>query len=157
MNSILPSDQEIHKAPGVDLHDVWEDIPPPPIPPRVPFKKDLTFGRARGNTWGYQGKSHSRKRLDKFFYTGLVDMVMLDEVQDRAGKVGRLGIGVKTKVTALEWVMTLGEIMYLNPSDGIHPGRLVELDAWISDHFAIAIGVRVKKEEERGSVVHGGP
>jgi tyrosyl-DNA phosphodiesterase 2 len=171
MNSILPSDQEIHKAPEIDLRDVWEDIPPPPIPPRTPGKKDLTFGRARGATWGYQGKSRSRKRLDKFFYTGLVDTVMLEEAHDRAGKVGRLGIGERTKVTAMEIESTdvhftkSGKVVEKlvkehlpasffdeNYSCPLYSQRLVEIDAWISDHFAITVGVRVKKEE-RGSAV----
>jgi tyrosyl-DNA phosphodiesterase 2 len=166
MNPILPSDQEIHKAPEVDLRDVWEDIPPPSIPPPRPGKKDLTFGRARGNTWGYQGKSKSRKRLDKFFYTGFVDTVMLDEAQDRAGMVGRLGIGERAKVTAMEMESTIlhftksGKMVEKMVKEHFPAShfenslceRLVEIDAWISDHFAIAVGVRVKKEE-RGSAV----
>jgi tyrosyl-DNA phosphodiesterase 2 len=99
MNSISAIDAASHRADDVDLCDVWEDIPPPPIQVLKPFQKDLTLGRARGNTWGYQSRcSRTRKRLDKFFYTGSVDMVVLAELQDFAGKIGRLGIGLKTKV-----------------------------------------------------------
>jgi hypothetical protein len=35
MNSLLPSDGDI------DLQDLWEDRPPPPIPPRKSFQKRL--------------------------------------------------------------------------------------------------------------------
>jgi tyrosyl-DNA phosphodiesterase 2 len=52
---------------------------------------------------GYQSKRRSSgKRLDKFFYTGLVEAVGLPEVQDTTGKLGRLGIGLKTKVETWE-------------------------------------------------------
>ncbi|KAK5202641.1 hypothetical protein LTR96_011378 [Exophiala xenobiotica] len=59
----------IHKKSDVDLKDAWEDISTPP-PALKPFQKDLSYGRARGNTWGYQSKRHQeRKHMDKFLYT----------------------------------------------------------------------------------------
>lgn len=100
MNHISALDAASHKADNVDLYDVWEDTPSPIVPIKQ-TRKDLTHGRAMGNTWGYQSESaHSRKRLDKFFYPGLV------EAQDLTGKVGRLGIGVKTKVEVWEYERT---------------------------------------------------
>ena len=89
MNSISPLDAVIHKASNVDLRDVWEDSPPPPIPALESFEKNLTYGRAQGNTWGYQSKddtwdypsnAKTPKRLDKLLYTGSVDTVPLTKI-----------------------------------------------------------------------------
>ena len=103
MNHISLLDFSCHKMADIDLFDVWEDISPPPIPELKPFQKDLSYGRAKGNTWGYQSKNaHSRKRLDKFFYTGSVEIMTIPEAQDLAGKIGRLGIGTKTRVGTWE-------------------------------------------------------
>ena len=162
MNPMTPVDFASHRAKDVDLYDIWEETPPPPIPSLKPFQKDLTFGRARGNTWGYQSnKANCRKRMDKFFYTGSMDMVALNEVQDITGKVGRLGIGVKTRVEALEtelkgWRVRKGKMInytYIQHSDPLkeswlteclpQDGIRTEIDAWVSDHFGIAIGVSV--------------
>jgi tyrosyl-DNA phosphodiesterase 2 len=161
MNPISPLDAASHKSDDVDLCDVWEDTTPPPIPARKLFRKDLTYGRARGNTWGYQSQSaRSRKRLDKFFYTGLVDVVALAEAQDLTGKVGRLGIDVKTKVEAWEYEMRGlrsvqrrlvekidkryfdTEMELLGKAFG--GGVRKEIDIWVSDHFGIAVGIRVR-------------
>ncbi|KAK3302603.1 uncharacterized protein B0T15DRAFT_543350 [Chaetomium strumarium] len=54
MNSGDPSEHSIHRAPEVGLRDVWEDESAPTPPALKPFQKDLTYGKARGNTWGYQ-------------------------------------------------------------------------------------------------------
>lgn len=96
MNAIDRSEHEFHKASDVDLKDVWEDIPTPPVPFLKPFQKDFSYGRARGNIWGYQSnKPRERKRMDKFFYTGSIETVALCEAQDVTGRLGRLGIGLK--------------------------------------------------------------
>lgn len=117
MNSVDTTEHSIHRAPEVDLKDAWEDEPAPP-PVLKPFQKDITFGQARGNTWGYQSdKAKTRKRLDKFLYTGSIETFGLNETQDVTGKLGRFGIGLKTKV-----------------------GRN---DMWVSDHFGIAVGIKV--------------
>jgi tyrosyl-DNA phosphodiesterase 2 len=151
MNHISPLDSASHKTGNVELYDVWEDTALPPIPPRKPFQKDLTFGRAKANTWGYQSQgAKSRKRLDKFFYTGSVDTIALAEVQDLTGKIGRLGIGLKTKVEVWEDKRTrlhLDKKRFLDGmycSDGSSEGVFKEVDAWVSDHFGIAIGIRVR-------------
>jgi tyrosyl-DNA phosphodiesterase 2 len=54
MNVIDRSEHEFYKASDVDLKDVWEDIPVPPVPILKPFQKDFFYDRARGNIWGYQ-------------------------------------------------------------------------------------------------------
>ncbi|KAI6762443.1 hypothetical protein HG530_008423 [Fusarium avenaceum] len=107
-----------HRAPEVDLKDVWEDEPAPKAPVLKPFQKDPTYGKARGNTWGYQStNAKKRRRLDKFLYTGSIKTFALGEAQDTTGKLGRFGIGLKT---------TVG-------SD----------DIWVSDHFGITVGITV--------------
>ncbi|KAK0105032.1 hypothetical protein ONS95_004600 [Cadophora gregata] len=103
MNAIDRPEHDFHRAIDVNLQDVWEDVPAPVIPVLKPFKKDLTYGRARGNTWGYQSKrSKNRKRMDKFLYTGSLEIVALDEPQDVTGRLGRLGIGLKTEIGVWE-------------------------------------------------------
>ncbi|KAL8786740.1 MAG: hypothetical protein Q9195_008074 [Heterodermia aff. obscurata] len=126
MNTISQLDAASHKAENVELRDIWEDISPPPIPQLKPFQKDLTLGRARGNTWGYQSRGpRARKRLDKFFYTGSADTVPLLEAQDLTGKIGRLGIGVKTKVEVCEY-----------EQKGIYKvGRGRWVEKWVTDHI----------------------
>lgn len=54
MNSASPLDAASHEADDVDLRDVCEDTPPTPTQPSTPFHQDVTYGRARGDTWGYQ-------------------------------------------------------------------------------------------------------
>lgn len=160
MNPISPLDMTCHKTSDIDLRDVWEDTPSLLGPCLKPFQKDLTYGRAKGNTWGYQSKgSRSRKRMDKFLYTGSVDMEALSESQDLSGKVGRLGIGLKTKVEVLACDRTESRFVR---------GKLVEktredhydihfdyaqmrydcmrktVDGWVSDHFGIVVGIRVR-------------
>ena len=169
MNSISPLDAVSHEAENVKLRDVWEEISPPPIPQRKPFQKDLTFGRARGNTWGYQSQTaRTRKRLDKFFYTGSTDTVPLHEAQDLAGKIGRVGIGVKTKVEVFEserkelrvvkgkfvekcvtrHIDPERERITVFPEDFVRKeaenGVRKEVDMWVSDHFGITVGLRVR-------------
>ena len=83
MNHNDKSDAVVHKSENVALNDAWEDSPPRPTPSLKPFRKDFTLGRAKGNTWGYHSeRSKTRKRLDKFFYTGSVHPDALAEVQD---------------------------------------------------------------------------
>ncbi len=164
MNSISPIDAASHETENVKLRDVWEETPPPPIPLRKPFQKDLTSGRARGNTWGYQSRAaRSRKRLDKFFYTGSGDTVPVPEAQDWSGKIGRLGIGVKTKVEVWEseWPelrLVKGKLVeksvkwHLDPErewckdfrERKETGGRKEIDTWVSDHFGITVGFRVR-------------
>ncbi|KAF1951661.1 hypothetical protein CC80DRAFT_424110 [Byssothecium circinans] len=122
MNSNDKSEHEFHKRDDINLKDVWEDVPAPPVPRLKPFQKDLTYGRAKGNTYGYHSdKYRERKRLDKFFYTGSLETVPLSEVQDITGKLGRFDIGLKTE------------------KDLVH----IKHESWVSDHFGIAVGVKV--------------
>ena len=134
MNPISPLDMTCHKTSDIDLRDVWEDTPSLPGPCLKPFQKDLTYDRAEGNTWGYQSKgARSRKRMDKFLYTGSVDTEALSEAQDLSGKIGRLGIGPKTKV----------EVLAFNSEIGYGCMRKT-VDGWVSDHFGIVVGIRVR-------------
>lgn len=104
MSAIDGTEHDFHKAGDVDMKDVWEDVPAPSVPARKPFRKDLADGRARGNTWGYQSKAkRNGKRMDKFFYTGLLRPVVLGEAQDVTGRFGPIGMGLKTEVEAWEW------------------------------------------------------
>ncbi len=84
MNVMNNLEHELHKAPDVDLLDVWNDIPPQAPPVLKPFKRDLTDGRARGNT-------------------GSLQTITLTETQDIARRIGGFGVGLKTEVEAWEW------------------------------------------------------
>lgn len=166
MNAVNRSEHDLHRAIDVDLQDAWEDVPAPPIPVLKQFQKDFSYGRARGNTWGYHSKqSRTRKRMDKFLYTGSLQTVALDEAQDVTGKLGRLGIGLKTEVDAWEEeTMRLIKVrgMYVEKPHKEYysqrqaaklrelPGRRelvhTRLNTWVSDHFGIAIGIKVLEE-----------
>lgn len=162
MNAIDRSEHDYPKATGVDLNDVWEDVPAPSRPVRKPFQKDLSYGRARGNTWGYQSsKKQGGKRMDKFLYTGSIETLAVDEAQDTTGKLGRFGIGLKTEVEAWETDkeecrVVKGELVnkickhYLSERQVSRlPDRLrssltrTKIDAWVSDHFGITVGIRI--------------
>lgn len=163
MNPISPLDFTCHKTSDVDLRDVWEDTPFLPSPRLKPFQKDLTYGRAKGNTWGYQSKAvRGRKRMDKFLYTGSVDTEALSEAQDLSGKIGRLGIGLKTKVEVLACDSTRSRVVrgkivrethqdyydiqreHLYSKMGYDSCVRKTVDGWVSDHFGIVVGVRVR-------------
>jgi tyrosyl-DNA phosphodiesterase 2 len=164
MNSIDKTEHELHKREDIDLKDAWEDVPAPPIPKLKPFQRDPTYGRARGNTWGYQSSAKSRKRLDKFLYTGKLETVPLEEFDDTTSRLSRLGLGLKTEVDAWEWIVSpwtvkgeklvnkpVKEYLPLDffPSDRVQ--SLLEQKeltrvkhvCWVSDYFSIAIGIRV--------------
>ena len=157
MNAITPSEHNLHRTNEVDLRDVWEDIPAPLVPVLKPFQKDMSFGQARGNTWGYQSKeSSTRKRLDKFYYTGHLETVPLSEPQDVTGKIGRIGIGCKTVVEAWQGeersaVFVRGKlkkktrIEYYTARQAMKrpDARCVETESWVSDHCGIAVGIKV--------------
>ena len=159
MNPISPLDITCHKTSDIDLRDVWEDTPSLPGPCLKPFQKDLTYGRAKGNTWGYQSKKpRSHKRMDKFFYTGSVDTEAPIEAQDLSGKIGRLVIGLKTKVEVLacdstESRFVRGKIVAETPEDYYkeyfkskigYDSMRKTVDGWVSDHFGIVVGIRVR-------------
>ena len=165
MNAIDLWEHEFHRAIDVDLQDAWEDIPAPPIPVLEPLQKDLSYGRAKGNTWGYQsGKPRTKKRKDKFLYTGALETVALEEAQDVTGRLGRLGIGLKIEVNAWEEEtkesrVVRGKIVK-KPVKTLYSesafARLrrkgwlkqrkfapTRVKSWVSDHFGITIGIKV--------------
>ncbi|KAL5405588.1 hypothetical protein PMIN04_012302, partial [Paraphaeosphaeria minitans] len=111
MNALDRSEHEMHRTSDIGLKDVWEDAPAPLVPLLKPFQKDMSFGRARGNTWGYQSGARTRKRMDKFFYSGLVEAVALTEPQDATGKLGRIGIGLETEIEAWQTETTEGKFV----------------------------------------------
>ena len=162
MNPISPFDIICYKTSDIDLRDVWEDTPSLPGLCLKPFQKDPTYGRAKGNTWGYQSKgARGRKRMDKFLYTGSVDTEALSELQDLSGKIGRLGINLKTKVEVLacdrkESRFVRGKIVEKTHEDYYDIQREYfksrigygcvrkTVDGWVSDHFGIVVGIRVR-------------
>ncbi|KAI1194797.1 Endonuclease/exonuclease/phosphatase [Nemania serpens] len=149
MNAFTQPEHGNHKIPEVDLNDVWEDEPAPLLPVLKAFQKDTSYGRARGNTYGYQSpKRRNRQRLDKFFYTGSVETFAADEAQDVAGRFGRLGIGLKTEIKA--WVRPgsgeehlLSERAALKLKNGPSLLTPITKESWVSDHFGVVVGVRI--------------
>ena len=179
-----PLEHELHRANDVGLKDVWEDIPQSPVPTVKPFLKDPCYGRAKGHTYGYQSISDKgpamghtygyqsegrfqltrRERLDKFLYTGSIETLTPTKVQDVAGRLGRLGLGLKTKAKAWE-CNGLGtslvrggiaekarkkhfsdEVVKLLQGRGcVFNPPLVRknIKTWVSDHFGIAVRVKV--------------
>lgn len=168
---ITLSEHEFHKASDVDLKDVWEDVPPPPWPaPMKRGQKDLSYGRAKGHTWGYQRdlpgdepRRYDRRRTDKFFYTRSIDTVTPDEVHDVCGRLGRFGINLRTEVEVWEDTTTtwsiVGGAMVHRPEKRYYSDehaatilgsreRKMELarkkvEYWVSSHFGIAIGIKI--------------
>jgi len=137
MNAIDRPEHDFHRAVDVELQDDWEDVPVPPMPVLKPFQKDFSYGSARGNAWGYQSsKSRERKRMYKFLYTGSLETVALGETQDVMGRLGRLGIRLKTELDVWE---------HETVEKPAVRGKFVE-KPWVSDHFGIAVGVKVLRE-----------
>ena len=173
-----PSAQSEHEYPRdseVNLRDMWEDDPVPPAPVKRPAKKDDTYGRAKGNTWGYQTSGRpTRKRCDKFLYTGPLETIPIDDIQDGIGRLRRFGIGLTTEVDAWEretakspyWEWERGpggslkmpEKQYYSQrqvarfrqwrSPGAMEGLIpTKVNDWVSDHFGIAIGIKILGHE----------
>ncbi|KAL8670080.1 MAG: hypothetical protein Q9168_005365 [Polycauliona sp. 1 TL-2023] len=174
MNAYDNSEHELHKTDEVYLRDAWEDDPPPPPPPHPPPKStpnDLTYGRAQGNTWGYQTiprRTNQSRRLDKFFYTGSVEPVAIHNIGDLSGKIGR--IGIKLEIGAEVWERCKEELLLMNGrvvkkkildivSDReaesllarrkelqMGPDPIVvrkSRNIWVSDHFGIVVGIKI--------------
>lgn len=149
------NDGDVHKRRKVKLRDVWEDVPPPPIPKHVP--EDPTFGQARGHTCGYQSHGGDpRKRADKFFYTGRIETLPVEESEDVTGNLGRIGIGLDTgDVLWIKKYRPWGKESYREYlTDAQYQAKRQHLvgdggeswkraTAWASDHFGITVGVRV--------------
>lgn len=100
--------------------------------------------------------------MNKFFYTDSVDTEALSEAQDLSRKFGRLGIGLKTEIQVLACEITRfrvlrGKIVEESYEDyyDIQKEHLYShlgykscvrktIDGWVSDHFGIAVGIRVR-------------
>lgn len=82
-----------------------------------------------GHTWGYQPRETewAPKRFDKFMYTGCVETVTLSETPGLGKKVGRLGIGLQVGSPGRQ------RLICAESTRGV----------WVSDHFGIAIGIKV--------------
>ncbi|KAL8803383.1 MAG: hypothetical protein Q9200_006234, partial [Gallowayella weberi] len=163
MNAIDRSEHELCRAKDINLRDAWEDMPPPQGLRPKPGQKDLTYGRAKGNTWGYQSlnkKPRDRKRLDKVLYTGSIEPVVIDDIGDLSGVISRIGIQLETK--AKVWERKHEELVVqrdrfvektitrifsqsyaerLKEDYGNRQLNLVqkERNIWVSDHFGIAL------------------
>lgn len=98
----LKIEHQYPKADDIQLQDAWENGPEEATPKHKPGQKDLTNGRARGNTWGYQQDDGSRRgaRRDKILYTGSLQGVPLIHGQELTRGIRRLGIGLKATVKA---------------------------------------------------------
>ena len=168
MNALDLQEHEFHRARDVDLKDVWEDLPAPSMAIPKPRWKDSSYGRAMGYTYGYQsyGKNNlgRRIRLDKFLYTGFIETMTPTNSQDVAGRLGRIGVGLRTKVKA--WVcnnlgtsLVRGETVR-KPGKKVYSDEVVKrlqerghvfkaplvwknINAWVSDHFGIVVRVKV--------------
>ncbi|KAI9691891.1 MAG: hypothetical protein M1822_007964 [Bathelium mastoideum] len=168
MNALDKTEHEFHKREDVGLRDVWLSHSLPPVPKLKPIEKK--YGRAKGNTFGYQSiKRQEGMRSDKFFYTGRLEVVPLEEFDDSTRGLSRLGLGLKTEVDALKTagyfkqgkIATKFRDVYL-PLD-IHTSRdhytspdrpwpyerppkllRVKHECWVSEHFGIAVGIKVK-------------
>jgi tyrosyl-DNA phosphodiesterase 2 len=133
-----------HTAADVDLRDVALEGTADPL--ALTLLKELNR-----NAWGYQAPNEcSARRLSKFFYTGMADAVPLLELRDRMGKIGRLGVGVKTKVNTWECDIEPPDTLFRVLSSGKSHSDIwqegsirKELVVQVSDHFGIAIGIRV--------------
>jgi hypothetical protein len=125
------------------------------------------MGRELGHTFGYHTNRLPRapRRLDRFFYTGSLETVALDNGDDRSFKVGRLGLNLTTRVDALkvtaQFLISDGRgavprsgVRYLPvdslPSelakyklDKIEKTERVRHHVWVSDHFGITIGIKI--------------
>ena len=99
--------------------------------------------------------------MDKFLYTGSVDTEAISELQDLSGKIGRLGIDLKTKLEVLvcdrtESRFVRGKIVEKTYEDyydiqnehfrsKIGYGCMRKtVDGWVSDHFGIVVGIMVR-------------
>lgn len=65
MNAIERCEHELPRVDEVNLKDAWEDFPAPQAQGRKPGQKDLTYGRAKGITWGYQSLKKASERRDE--------------------------------------------------------------------------------------------
>jgi hypothetical protein len=102
MNVIEKWDHDTHPTHEADLKDVWKDEPSPPILFLKPFKKDLLYGRATGNTSGYQSDAaRSEKHLDICFYMNRVEIAALSKPED-VTRLDRVGFDFVTEIEV--WV-----------------------------------------------------
>ena len=168
MNTIDPQEHEFHRAEDVDLKDVWEDVPAPPVAVMQPSQENLPYGRAMGYTHGYQAygtrNAQRRGRLDKFLYTGSIKTMTPTKILDVVGRLGRIGVGLKTEVGAWEREIRktsyvrgkfVKELQIKHYSDERvkrlqelgwvfrSPFVLKKIRIWVSDHFGIAVRVKI--------------
>lgn len=167
MNAIDKSEHEYLKMDDVLLEDTWENGPKEDFSMPKPFKKELTNGLARGNTWGYQQPSGKRngKRLDKILYTGSLESIPLTGVEQLTGAVRRLGVGLRTSIEAYrrEFTFTIinrqgkestkTEVKVFSPEQMEHMrqrgGKDFEdlvptrMEAWVSDHYGLMAKFRL--------------
>ena len=102
--------------------------------------------------------------MDKFFYTGSTETIVINEAQDVSGRLGRLGIDLKKDVEASEYKTTKTSVVWgefvrkpckeyysenlaarLRDSDISGKTELVRtrINTWVSDHFGIAVSIKV--------------
>jgi hypothetical protein len=162
MNCFVPAELAAHRAPSVNLTDVWEgtDVD-------RPRSKPGSYGASQGQTCGFHVDDGPPRqqgwRTARFLYTGSLDMVPVAEAQDvdAVSGLGRLGIMLKAEeeveVTASSRAGRTNyiaeEFAHARQGDspdspdsprGHAPGvTQTRAKPFVSKHFAIAIGIRV--------------
>ena len=108
------------------LRDAWEAASQPKS---LNGDKANTFGETSGHTWGCQsiGTKWAPQRLDKFLYTQGIHTVPINGSQGLGVKVERLAIGLTIDSSIKEGPMANDR----------------RKKVWVSEHFAIAIGIKV--------------
>lgn len=107
-----------------------------------------------------------RKRMDKFFYTGMIETVPVTESQDVTGRLGGAGIGAQAEVVAWDRTQTglgvsKGRLMeqtwtgYLDDEMALSASRVRGVLCrariiYVSDHFGATVGISVKSGPDEG-------
>ncbi|QPC60668.1 hypothetical protein HYE67_002899 [Fusarium culmorum] len=121
-------EKDFHRDVMKGCNDVWDDESSVVPPVSKSSQKDITSGKgkrkgkSKSKGKGSKGSPHSDKtrkgeQSDTFLYRGLIETVALKEAHDTTGRLGRFGIGMKTK----------------SGSDNVG----------VSDHFGITVGIKV--------------
>jgi tyrosyl-DNA phosphodiesterase 2 len=133
MNAIHDTEHTLPKQLG--LRDAWEDLLLLQTQSKEMDEAESPYSQLKGGiTWGYQSNSSAfiPNRLDKFLYAGSMKPFALMETQGPEAHIGRIGIGLKTDILSNETLQAR------------QPQSQIAQRVWVSDHFGIAIGIKVR-------------
>jgi tyrosyl-DNA phosphodiesterase 2 len=122
MNALLRKEKYLPAMPGIGLGDVW-DIEERLLAARTGRMRryaDGNCGELVGHTWGYQGGAsvmHQPTRRDKVLYSG---EVVFGRLPANGRVLRRVGVGLQ-----------------------YHDSKSVSGYAWVSDHYGLAVSVKV--------------